>query len=311
MDDNAYRQLRNNRRAFRVCVRTVAAFVKEPWVAEYGTECSPLGRYTAICPQIVADAISTAFARSISEKPSTPGYAVVAIRRTSDHQLPVAVFPAVAPCKKPKAHAEDSSPWVYHPRCVRLILQVICLGLLCASVLFQQDGPPATDADRAHDIQAIYSWLITHSTTQDKLYLIAPEAYQRDYPRGRCLEIPADHTADFREIRADFDRRKNTRTVPKRLSTPKPYIVLDPDVAQELLKSALLSDSPIIREHFPGAQHLWLFSDVSFNQKRTVALVHVDSWCGGLCNISKWIAFEKGNKGVWQMRPWVACFAVA
>jgi hypothetical protein len=55
-----------------------------------------------------------------------------------------------------------------------------------------------------------------------------------------------------------------------------------------------------------------LFSDVSFNQKRTVALVHVDFWCGGLCGRSIWIAFEKGDSGVWQMRPWAgACFTVA
>ena len=109
--------------------------------------------------------------------------------------------------------------------------------------------------------------------------------------------------------RADFYRRKDTtRKVPKSLSTPKPYVILDPDAAKELLKSATLSDSPFIRERFPGAQHLWLFSDVSFNRKRTVALVHVDSWCGGLCGFSYWIAFEKGNEGVWQMRPWArAC----
>jgi hypothetical protein len=143
--------------------------------------------------------------------------------------------------------------------------------------------------------------------------LIAPETHQSDYPHERCLEIPPDHAADFREIRADFDRHKNTtRKVPKSLSTSKPYVILDPNVAKEVLKSALLSDAPIIRERFPGAQHLWLFSDVSFNQKRTVALVHVDSWCGGLCGLSNWIAFEKGNEGVWQMRPWArACVAIA
>ena len=188
------------------------------------------------------------------------------------------------------------------------------LGLLCAGapVLFQQDRF-AADLDRDNDIRAIYSWLITHSAGQDKLYLIAPETSQSDYPLDRCLEIPPDHTADFREIRSDFDRRKNTvHVVPKSLSTPKPYVILDPNISKELMKSASLSESPIVREHFPGAQHLMLFSDVSFNQKRTVALVHVDSWCGGLCNRSMWIAFEKGDAGVWQMRPWArACIAIA
>jgi len=125
--------------------------------------------------------------------------------------------------------------------------------------------------------------------------------------------VPPDHVADFREIREDFDRRKNTpRQVPRSLSTPKPYVILDPSVTKELLKSAALSDSPIIRERYPGAEHLLLFSDVNFNQKRTVAMVHVESWCGGLCARSVWIAFEKGNEGVWQMRPWArACPVIA
>jgi hypothetical protein len=155
------------------------------------------------------------------------------------------------------------------------------LGLLCASapVLFQQDSLPAADPDRDNDVQVIYSGVIDHSPNQDKLYLIAPETSQRDYPRDNCLEVPPDHTADFREIRSDFDRRKNTvHAVPKSLSTPKPYVIVDPNVSKELMGSASLSELPIVREHFPGAQHLVLFSDVSFNQKRTVALVHVDFW---------------------------------
>ena len=190
------------------------------------------------------------------------------------------------------------------------LLTLLCAG---APVLFPQDRSPAADPDRDKDVQAIYSWVITHSTAPDRLYLIAPETHQRDYPHERCLEIPPDHAADFGEIRTEFDRRRGTtHLVPKSLLTPKPYVILDPNTAKEIMKSALLSDSPIIRERFPGALHLWLFSEVSFNQKRTAALVHVDSWCGGLCNNSYWIAFEKGNEGVWQMRPWAqACFAIA
>jgi hypothetical protein len=189
------------------------------------------------------------------------------------------------------------------------------LWLLCASatLLFQQDRHPVADTDRDNDVRAIYSWLITHSADQDKLYLIAPETSQSDYPLDRCLEVPAGHAADFREIRSDFDSRKNTiHAIPKSLSTPKPYVILDPNVSKELMKSAGLAESTIVRDRFPGALHLQLFSDVSFNQKRTVALVHVESWCGGVCGKSMWVAFEKGNDGVWQMRPWAfACIVVA
>jgi hypothetical protein len=191
------------------------------------------------------------------------------------------------------------------------------LGLLCASapVLFRQGWLLAADPDQDDDARAIYSWLITHSTGKDQLYLIAPETYQSEYPDKQCLRVPPDHAADFREIRADFDRSKNalrmapgtvlyftTRTVPTFFSTTKPYVILDPNVAKEImLHSALLSDSPIVRERYPGAEHLLIFSDVFFNRKRTVALVNIDSWCGGLCAHSMWFAFEKGDDGVWQM----------
>ena len=195
------------------------------------------------------------------------------------------------------------------------------VGLLCACapVLFQQDRPTAADADRDNDVRAIYSWLITHSTGQDQLYLIAPETiYQARYPSEGCFDVPPDHAADFRQIRANFDRSKNalqfapgtvlyftTRKVPTFFSTTKPYVILDPNVANEImLHSSLLSDSPIVRERYPGAEHLLIFSDVFFNRKRTVALVNFDSWCGGLCGSPMWIAFEKGDDGVWQMRPW-------
>lgn len=180
------------------------------------------------------------------------------------------------------------------------------IGLLGASapVLLQQDRTPATEPDRNKDVQAIYSWVIDHATGQEKV-LIAPEIHH-DYPPEGCLKVPSDHAADFREIRADFDRRKNTtREFPRSLSTSKPYVILDPTVAEEvILKSAVLSESPIIRERYPGAEHLLMFSDVYFNQKRTVALVHVNWWCGGLCGRPTWRAFEKGKDGVWQIAPW-------
>lgn len=183
-----------------------------------------------------------------------------------------------------------------------------------APVLFPQERAPAEDPGRNADVQAIYSWVISNTNSQEKLALIAPETFASEFPQEICLEIPPDHAADFREMRADFDRRKNTtRKVPASLSPSKPYVILDPDVAQEVIsKSKSLSDSPLIRDRYPGVGHLLIFSDVYFNQKRTVALVQVDVWCGGLCGRSTWIALEKGSGPAWAMRPWTRrCFAIA
>jgi hypothetical protein len=66
--------------------------------------------------------------------------------------------------------------------------------------------------------------------------LIAAETRQIDYPNERCLEVPKYGAADFRQIRTDFDRNKNTtHKVPTSLSTPRPYVILEPDVANEIV----------------------------------------------------------------------------
>jgi hypothetical protein len=184
------------------------------------------------------------------------------------------------------------------------------LMLLCASLpaAFPQDQ---TRLD--NDIRTIYSWVIDHLSGTDKLSLIAPETYPMEYPQEQCLQIPREQAADFREIRADYDRRKNTtRQIPKPLANAKLHVILDPDVAQQLyLHSSQLSQSPIVRERYPGAEYMWLFSDVYFNRKRNAALLHANRWCGGLCGQPMWIAFEKGKDGAWQMRPWArGCLVV-
>ena len=192
-----------------------------------------------------------------------------------------------------------------------MMRRLLCiLGLSCA--LLPQGRSPSTDSGRDTDLQAIYSWFLTHSTDGDKLHLVAPETQPTSYPE-RCIEIPPSHAADFREIRADFERRKNTtRLIPNPLLTSKRYVILDPGMAKEIIMtSPRLSQSPIVRERYPGTDYLLLFSDVYFNQKRTVALVEVNHWCGGLCGQSTWVAFEKGNDGVWQKQPWARCIKIA
>lgn len=182
------------------------------------------------------------------------------------------------------------------------------LSLLGAAAPVLLPQPDSSD----NDLQAIYSWFLTNSTDGDKLHLVAPETSPISYPE-RCLDIPPEHVADFREIRADFESRKNTtRLIPNPLLTSKRYVILDPKVAREvILTSPSLSQSPIIGERFPGSEYLLIFSDIYFNRKRTVALVEVDRWCGGLCGTSRWFAFEKGTDGLWQRRPWARCLAVA
>jgi hypothetical protein len=88
-------------------------------------------------------------------------------------------------------------PWVYHPRCATEVsANLAARAATSAPDLIEQDRPPAADPDRDNDVQAVYSWLINHSAKQDKLYLVAPETFQSDYPNERCLEIPPNEVAN-------------------------------------------------------------------------------------------------------------------
>jgi hypothetical protein len=182
-----------------------------------------------------------------------------------------------------------------------------------AFLLGLQKTPPADDSGRDREVQSVYSWFLNHSTGTDEIFLIAPTTVPAVYPDDSCLSVPADHASDFRQVRADFERHNNIQTrIPAPLSSGKRYILFTTELTQELMKSPLLSRSPIVQEKFGGARHLWLFSNVSFNRTKTLALFQVDAWCGGLCGEFYWIVLEKDANGAWQSRPWArGCRAVA
>jgi hypothetical protein len=62
---------------------------------------------------------------------------------------------------------------------------------------------------------------------------------------------------------------------------------------------------------FLGVFDLFMLYDVYFNQRHTLALTGIATWCGGLCGSWRWKVFEKVDAGKWEERPWVACFTVA
>jgi hypothetical protein len=55
---------------------------------------------------------------------------------------------------------------------------------------------------------------------------------------------------------------------------------------------------------FSDGAGLHRFTEVFFNQNRTLALVEEGMWCGGLCGNWTWVALER-KEGRWQMLPWV------
>lgn len=156
---------------------------------------------------------------------------------------------------------------------------------------FQQETN-ASDAGREKDVYAVYSALMTnpktsHGVDNDARYLIRA-ATVPGTPRFPCVQPPKEREADFGEVLADFRLRSDTaRQLERKLSIQKPYVLLTADQAKQFIEDRSRD------ELFRGVTDLFSLSDVYFNQRRTLALTALSSWCGGLCGLYRWKVFEK------------------
>jgi hypothetical protein len=101
---------------------------------------------------------------------------------------------------------------------------------------FQQDSRP-TDSEREKDVYAIYSLMLTNLQTShgpyiSDQYLIAM-TIGPGHPQEPCVRPPKERQADFKEVLADFERRKATppRELKESFSISKPYMLLRPSCA--------------------------------------------------------------------------------
>jgi hypothetical protein len=182
---------------------------------------------------------------------------------------------------------------------------------------FQQETN-AIDPEREKDVYGIYSLLLTnpktsHGADSNERYLIRA-ATVPGTPRVPCVRPPKEREADFREVLADFERRPDTvRQLERKLTIQKPYVLLDADQVRQFVEEhSLKPNRPRSREEqFRGVSDLYSLSDVYFNQRRTLALTAISSWCGLLCGSFQWKVFEKTDSGNWKELDWSTCITVA
>lgn len=188
--------------------------------------------------------------------------------------------------------------------------------LMIASIAhgFQQETN-SIDPEREKDVYTIYSLMLTnpktsHGPDSNERYLIRA-ATVPGTPRNPCVRPPKEREADFREVLADFERRSDAaRQLERKLSIQKPYVLLNADQVMQFIEKRTLN--PKTREEqFRGVTDLYGLSDVYFNQRRTLALTAISSWCGSLCGFYQWKVFEKTDSGNWEELDWSTCMAVA
>lgn len=176
--------------------------------------------------------------------------------------------------------------------------------------------PQETTAEK--DVYAIYSLVLTnpqtsHGPDDNERYLIAATTAP-GRPQEPCVRLPQEREAAFREVLADYERRKATpRQLQRALSIRKLYILLSADDVKAFIKARSLT-RPVPEpesERFRGVTDVFTLSDVYFNQHRTLALTSISSWCGSLCGLYQWKVFEKLDTGKWEERQWGTCVTVA
>ncbi len=172
--------------------------------------------------------------------------------------------------------------------------------------------------DQEKDVYDIYSLLLDHPKTShgpdNNPRILIAETTVPGFPKEPCVTPPKEREVEFQEVWADFRTRSFTqRKLKPAFSLAKPYFLLGSEEA-----AAFEKDHSGIRElgaarnpQFEGVADLFRLSDVYFNNRRTLALTAVATWCGGLCRLMRWVALEKQKDGRWQELPWIGCSAIA
>jgi hypothetical protein len=194
------------------------------------------------------------------------------------------------------------------------------LTVLCTLVYGIPQAADSSKSEQDKDTYAIYSLVLAHPKTghgpdDNERYLIA-ETTASAFPQEPCVQPPKEREADFREVIADYQQRKS---IPRKLkpafSIGKPYSLLDASAVSKFMQEkerALPSHGEAISNtQFQGVSDIFRLSDVYFNQRRTLAMTAIWSWCSGLCGRQQWKVFERLDTGEWEERRWVTCVTVS
>jgi hypothetical protein len=149
-------------------------------------------------------------------------------------------------------------------------------------------GMIAHGSEREKDVYAIYSLMLTNPDTSfgedtNERYLIAAAtiAPPRQQP---CVRPPEEREPDFREVLADYERRKTTpRLLTRRLSIPKPYELLSESDVKAFEQERAVPGTQVPDAKFRGVRNLFYVTDVYFNKRRTMALGPESIRCVEIC----------------------------
>jgi hypothetical protein len=138
-----------------------------------------------------------------------------------------------------------------------------------------------------------------------KQYLLAKEPSNRHLER-ECVSVPKEKRESYESLFADYQNlQQHPVSVAPHLSLDKPYRVLTQEDVQRV-QSCSQGVRSACEDQFSFAPGIVYLSNIAFNADRSLALVWVYNWCGGLCGKGAWHVLAKTD-GRWVEEHVVRC----
>lgn len=172
----------------------------------------------------------------------------------------------------------------------------------------------------ADDAYAVYSTVLRHPVwdhlDNDRILLIEDttgETYGGTGEPAQCIHAPAAEQKRLEELLADYAAHKSeTWKLAPRFTISRTYRMLTKAEADEFSNFRFRGKKPsgANAKLFRQSEDLIRLGRVFFNSDRTLALVMVSNYCGGLCGGQDWRVLEK-RQGAWVTLPWNQCMTVS
>jgi hypothetical protein len=188
------------------------------------------------------------------------------------------------------------------------LLLLWVLGIQC--VLVGQTIPQTSEQDAV--AYEVYSAVLASHRfpveAKPKLFVIRRETvtnfgtFRNTEPeRGTCLRPDAESNPVVGAAIDDFVRvNKRKWRLGEKFKLDTPYKLIEPN---EVLSLTGQADWDEFYRRYPGANGFVDFSAVGFNPEKTVAVLSVGRWCGGLCGEGEHLILQRKD-GKWVPLEW-------
>ncbi len=187
----------------------------------------------------------------------------------------------------------------------------------CVAAQQLQRPARAIPEDRRKDTFDVYSAALARPSLShpdnNRKYAIL-DTTGATYPMAdpaSCLHVPNEYRSRFEQILTDYAKYANDRfRLTPNFSIVKPYELVDEEAAKKFREERRHGRGAAPFSPFDGVVDLITLGNVFFDSNRTLAVVQISAWCGGLCGFQTWRVFEK-RAGAWQEKQWHACIAIS